>query len=52
MGVILFQGRIVILDDKGLKEMLIEEGHKSGYSLHSGITRMCQDLRSKFGDQG
>jgi hypothetical protein len=43
---------IVILEDKGLKQMLLEEGYKSGHYFKPGITKMYRDLRKKFGDRG
>ena len=47
-GVILFHGRIVIPDNDGLKQTILEESHKSGYSFHPGITKMYQDLKKMF----
>jgi hypothetical protein len=47
-GVILFHDRIVIADNDGLKQTILEEGHKSGYSFHPGITKMYQDLKKMF----
>jgi hypothetical protein len=39
---------IVIPNNEDLKQMILEEGHKSGYSFHPGITKMHQDLKKMF----
>jgi hypothetical protein len=46
--VILFQDGIVIPNNKDLKQMILEEGHKSGYSFTPSITKMYQDLKKIF----
>ena len=31
-----------------LRQLIIEEGHRSGWSIHPGATKMYQDLRKTF----
>ena len=39
-GVLRFRGRICILDDDGMKNMILEESHRSSLSIHPGATKM------------
>jgi len=47
-GILRFKGRVCILDDVELKKMVLEEGHKSRFSMHLGMTKMYQDLKESF----
>jgi hypothetical protein len=47
-GVMRFHGRICVPDVPKLKRMIMEEGHRSGLSIHLGVTKMYQDLRKLF----
>ncbi|WJX40142.1 hypothetical protein P8452_27648 [Trifolium repens] len=47
-GVIRFRGRVCVPDVPELKKMIMEEGHKSGLSIHPGVTKMYQDLKKLF----
>ena len=47
-GVLRFRGRICIPDDAELKKMILEEGHRSGLSIHPGANKMYQDLKKIF----
>ena len=51
-GILRFQGRVCVPDDVEVKRLILEEGHKSRLSLHSGMTNMYQDLKENFWWQG
>ncbi|PNX74349.1 retrotransposon-related protein [Trifolium pratense] len=40
-GVILYDGRICILDDFEVKRLILEEAHNSGFSIHRGSTKIA-----------
>jgi len=42
-GVIRFKGRVCILDDIGLKNIILEEGHKSCLRMHYDMSKMYHD---------
>lgn len=44
-----FQDRVCVSGFPELKKRVLEEGHKSGLSIHLGATNMYQDLKKKFG---
>ncbi|KAK2409545.1 hypothetical protein QL285_044961 [Trifolium repens] len=46
--VIRFRDRVCVPDLPELKKMILEEGHKSGLSIHPGATKMYQDLKKLF----
>ncbi|MCI35672.1 hypothetical protein A2U01_0056893, partial [Trifolium medium] len=39
-GIILYRGRVCVPDVPELKKMILEEGHRSGLSIHPGVTKM------------
>ena len=47
-GIIRFQNRICIPKNEGIKSELLNEGHKSQYSIHPGSSKMYQDLKKQF----
>ena len=47
-GVIRFRGRVCVPDIPEIKKSIIEEGHRSGLSIHPGATKMYQDLKKLF----
>ena len=47
-GVLRFRGRVYIPEDLEVKGMILEEGHKSRFSMHPGITKMYHDLKESF----
>jgi len=47
-GILRFQGRVCILNDAKVKQLILEEGHKSRLSLHPGMTKMYQDFKETF----
>jgi len=51
-GVLSFRGRVSVPDDAELRRLVLEEGHKSHFSLHPGMTKMYQDLKDNFWWQG
>ncbi|MCI36777.1 hypothetical protein A2U01_0058000, partial [Trifolium medium] len=44
-GVVRYRGRVCVPDVSELKKMILEEGHRSGLSIHPDITKMYQDLK-------
>ncbi|GJV61665.1 putative reverse transcriptase domain-containing protein [Tanacetum coccineum] len=42
------QGRIYIPFQRNFKELLLEEAHKSKYSIHPGATKMYLDLKKNY----
>ncbi|GAU51023.1 hypothetical protein TSUD_411670 [Trifolium subterraneum] len=47
-GVVRFRGRVCVPDVSELKKMILDEGHKSGLSIHPGLVKMYQDLKKLF----
>ncbi|MCI29287.1 retrotransposon protein, partial [Trifolium medium] len=47
-GIMRYRGRVCVPDVPELKKMILEEGHRSGLSIHPGVTKMYQDLRKLF----
>jgi hypothetical protein len=48
MIMVLYCERITVPDMPELKKSILEEGHRSGMSIHLGATKMYQDLRKMF----
>ena len=51
-GLIHFKGRLCLPPGRELKEMVLEEAHKSHLSFHPGATKMYHDLKKSFWWQG
>lgn len=47
-GVLRFQGRVCVPDNPELKKLILEESHRISLSIHSGATKMYQDLKKIF----
>ncbi|GAU39806.1 hypothetical protein TSUD_219810 [Trifolium subterraneum] len=47
-GVIQFGSRICVPNDAELKRLILEEAHKSGFSIHPGSTKMYHDLKKNY----
>ena len=47
-GVLRYQGRLCVPRVDELQERIMEEAHSSGYSVHSGSTKMYRDLREVY----
>jgi len=47
-GVLRFRGRVCIPEDVEVKGMILEEGHKSRFSMHPSMTKMYHDLKESF----
>jgi hypothetical protein len=47
-GAILFEGRICVPRDQELRRLILEEAHKSSFSIHPGATKMYQDLKKEY----
>jgi hypothetical protein len=46
-GTIWFKNRICVPEIDSLRETILKEAHDSDYSIHSGSTKMYQDLKQK-----
>ncbi|GAU34277.1 hypothetical protein TSUD_321230 [Trifolium subterraneum] len=47
-GVIQFGNRICVPNDADLKRSILEEAHKSGFSIHPGSTKIYHDLKKNY----
>ncbi|MCI08737.1 retrotransposon protein, partial [Trifolium medium] len=47
-GIVRYRGRVCVPDVPELKKMILEEGHRSGLSIHPGVTKMYQYLKKLF----
>ena len=47
-GTILVNGRISVPNDKGLKEEIMRQAHKSKFSIHPGLNKMYRDLKRYY----
>lgn len=47
-GLLRFRNRICIPDDAEMRNMILEEGHRSSLSIHPGATNMYHDLKRLF----
>src|ERR1041385_5969454 len=47
-GVVYFENRIVVPQNKNLRQLNLKEAHESPLSIHPGSTKMYQDLRQRF----
>ncbi|XP_050895763.1 uncharacterized protein LOC127102436 [Lathyrus oleraceus] len=43
-----FRDRVCVLDVQEIKKSILEEGHRSGLSIHPDATKMDQDLKKLF----
>ncbi|XP_072093102.1 transposon Tf2-1 polyprotein isoform X3 [Arachis hypogaea] len=43
-----FKNRIIVPDIGDLRQRILKEAHKSGFSIHPGSTKMYQDLKTMF----
>lgn len=44
-GTILFRNRVCVLENKDLKDEILEQVHQSRFSIHPGSTKMYHDLK-------
>ena len=47
-GVLWFEDRLVVLKDRELRNQILDEAHSSKLSIHSGSSKMYQDLKTHF----
>jgi hypothetical protein len=47
-GVILFEGRTCVPNNEVIKRLILEEAHKSGFSINPGSTKMYHDLKKGY----
>ncbi|WVY91911.1 hypothetical protein V8G54_037425 [Vigna mungo] len=47
-GILRFRSRVCVPVKSELKRMILEEGHKSRFSIHPGMTKMYKDLKEIF----
>ncbi|KAL0561248.1 hypothetical protein IC582_001670 [Cucumis melo] len=45
---LMFEGRLCVPEDSAVKTQLLTEAHSSPFTMHSGSTKMYQDLRSVY----
>ncbi|WJX34639.1 hypothetical protein P8452_22736 [Trifolium repens] len=46
--VILFEGRMCVPNNDEIKRLILEEAHKSSFSIHPGSTKMYHDLKKGY----
>ncbi|XP_071917068.1 uncharacterized protein [Coffea arabica] len=47
-GIFRFRNRIVVLEDENLRREILDEAHRSKYTIHLDSTKMYQDLRQLY----
>jgi len=47
-GGLKMKGRLVVPDIPQLKKELFDKTHRAKYTVHSGTTKMCKDLKRNF----
>ena len=47
-GRLVFQGRTCVPENEELKRKLMDEAHKTKYTIHPGGTKMYQDMKRTF----
>jgi hypothetical protein len=47
-GAMLYEGRLCVPKDDELKRLILDEAHKSGFSIHPGSTKMYHDLKQNY----
>ena len=47
-GILRFRNRIVVPNDENLRKEILEETHRSKYTIHPGSNKMYQDLRRLY----
>jgi hypothetical protein len=47
-GTVWFQKRICVPDVDHIREKILQEAHDSTYSIHSGSTKMYQNLKERY----
>ena len=47
-GVLRFRGRVCVLEDTEVNDMILEEGHKSRFSMQPDMNKKYHDLRESF----
>ena len=47
-SVIRFRGRLCVPNNDALKRDILEEAHRSRFSIHPGVTKMYQDLKRTY----
>jgi hypothetical protein len=47
-GILWFNDRLVMPKDKELRNQIMAEAHSSKLSIHSGSSKMCQDLKPYY----
>ena len=47
-GVIRYEGRLCVPSNEELKTEILREAHHSKYTIHSGVTKMFQDMKRVY----
>ena len=48
VGILYFQNRLCVLDDKELKKKLLFEAHNTTFTMHPGGNKMYKDLKQHY----
>ena len=51
-GILRYKGRVCLPDDEEIKRLVLEEAHRSKYTIHPGATKMYHDLKRDWWWQG
>ncbi|XP_071900991.1 uncharacterized protein [Coffea arabica] len=51
-GVLRFRDRIVVPKDEEIRKEILEESHRSKYTIHPGVTKMYHDVKSLYWWEG
>ena len=51
-SILVFQGHIWMLDDGNLKQEILNEAHKSRYTIHPSVVKMYHDLKRQYWQSG
>ena len=47
-GILKYRNQVVVLKDAMLKKKILEEAHRSKYTIHLDNSKMYQDLRALY----
>ena len=47
-GVLYYKNRVCVPNDNDLRKVILEEAHSGSFAIHSGSTKMYQDLKMSF----
>ena len=47
-GILRYRGRLYVPQKDGLRREILEEAHRTRYTVHPGSTKMYKDLRTRY----